>query len=143
MPNVITLDRSHDAMVEALLKASGRATVYHTPEWRDTIVSTYGYEPIYLGCMDDDRLTALMPMMLVESWLTGRRLVSLPFSNVCGPIGSARETASLIEEALHVYQARNAKALEIRTQPSLNKVGDDRFTGVDYFIRCRPGLEGL
>jgi hypothetical protein len=134
MPELITLDRLHDTLVEDFLKTSGQATVYHTPEWRDTLLSTYGYEPIYLGCMEGDRLAALMPMMLVQSWLTGRRLVSLPFSNVCGPIGDASGTAPLVEEALRVYKARGAKALEIRTQPAVKKVDDDRFTGVGYFI---------
>jgi CelD/BcsL family acetyltransferase involved in cellulose biosynthesis len=134
VPAAIKLDKSHDVLIEDFLKASDQATVYHSPEWRDAVVDTYGYKPIYLGCIDDGRLSALMPMMLVESWLTGRRLVSLPFSNTCGPIGRASDTAALVEEALRVYKERNAKALEIRTQPGVNRVDDDRFTGVNYFI---------
>lgn len=134
MSGIITLDKSHDPMVEDFLKTSEEATVYHTPEWRDALIATYGYEPIYLGCVEDEKLSALMPMMLVKSWLTGRRLVSLPFSNICGPVGSASQTAPLVEEALRVYAERNAKALEIRTQPGIKRLSDDRFTGVGYFI---------
>lgn len=134
MSEVVTLDKSHDAMVEEFLKTRDEATVYHTPEWRDATVSTYGYEPVYLGCVEEDKLTALFPMMFVKSWLTGRRLVSLPFSNTCGPVGSSGATAPLIEEALRIYAERRARALEIRTQPSIKRVSDDRFKGVNYFI---------
>lgn len=134
MSEVIRLDRSHDPLIEDFLRASGKASVYHTPEWRDAVISTYGYEPIYLGSMEEGRLKALLPTMLVESWLTGRRLVSLPFSNICGPVGDPRETAPLVEEALRVFRERRAKALEFRTQIGINEVTDRRFTKVSYFI---------
>jgi hypothetical protein len=44
-----------DDAVRALLEVSDQATIYHTPEWRDVLLDTYGYEPLYLGCLDRGR----------------------------------------------------------------------------------------
>ncbi len=134
MAEVMRLDKSHDPLIEDFLKTSTEAGVYHTPEWRDALIATYGYEPVYLGSAEKGELRALFPLMLVDSWLTGRRLVSLPFSNVCGPVGDPAETAPLIEEAIEIFKERGARALEIRTQPSIREVRDERFKGVSYFI---------
>jgi hypothetical protein len=84
MAHVGILKRTDDSAVRELIGASDRATVYHTPEWRDVLVSTYGYQPFYIGYFESDKLTAFLPLMLVKSWLTGTRLVSLPFANTCG-----------------------------------------------------------
>ncbi len=123
-----------DDAVRGLLEVSDQATIYHTPEWRDALVDTYGYEPLYLGLFDRDRLTAIMPLMFVKSWLTGRRLVSLPFSNTCGPIGDEDSGRALIEEALRLYGEHGASALEVRTRADVNSMVDDRFSSVSYFI---------
>ncbi len=128
------LDKSHDQPIRDFLKRCDQATIYHTPEWRDALVASYGYQPIYLGYLDDGQLTALFPMMLVKSWLTGTRLVSLPFSNVCGPIGRPEHVEILLGDALRVYHETGAKALEIRTQANKNPIDDRRFTDVSYFI---------
>jgi CelD/BcsL family acetyltransferase involved in cellulose biosynthesis len=124
----------YDDTVRTFLGGSAQATIYHTPRWRDVLVATYGYEPLYLGCFEQDRLTAVLPLMLVKSWLTGRRLVSLPFSNTCGPIGSPEDSAALVDEALRLYRDRQADAVEIRTQPDVQATVDDRFTNLSYFI---------
>lgn len=134
MTGIRVMDSSDDAGLRDFLDGNPQASVYHTPEWRDALVSTYGYEPVYLGCFHDDRLTAILPMMQVSSWLTGTRLVSLPFSNTCGPIGAKEASSSLVEKAIDLYKARGAGALEIRTQADINPVDDNRLSAVSYFI---------
>jgi CelD/BcsL family acetyltransferase involved in cellulose biosynthesis len=141
MGRVSLLGSADDRAIRDLIKASKEATIYHTPEWRDVLTSTYGYEPFYIGYFDDDVLTTLLPVMLVKSRLTGTRLVSLPFSNTCGPIGRQDHVGPLIEEALRLYREHKATALEIRTQADLNPLEDERFAGVDYFITSVVDLE--
>jgi CelD/BcsL family acetyltransferase involved in cellulose biosynthesis len=132
--DIRVMDPGDDAVYRDFLIRTPQASVYHTPEWRDALVSTYGYEPVYLGCLDGDRLTAVLPMMKVSSWLTGTRLVSLPFSNICGPIGAKEASSGLVESAIDLYKARGAGALEIRTQADINPVEDNRLSTVSYFI---------
>ena len=37
--------------------------------------STYGYEPVYFSLSEAGRLHSVLPMMEVNSWLTGRRAI--------------------------------------------------------------------
>lgn len=141
MGHVAILKPDHDNALRSLVETSDRATIYHTPEWRDVLQATYGYEPVYLGYFAGDRLSAVLPLMFVKSWLTGHRLVSLPFSNTCGPIGGDEDRRALIEEALKLYGQRRAGALEIRTRADAATVPDSRFSSVSYFITSIVPLE--
>ncbi len=141
MTDIRILTQVDDAVLRGFLDGNPQATVYHTPEWRDALVATYGYDPVYLGCFDESGLTGVLPMMEVASWLTGRRLVSLPFSNVCGPIGDEETSRRLLEEAIDLYQARGDAAIEIRTQADINPVQDARLTAVSYFITSIVDLD--
>lgn len=134
MGQIRTLTSADDRTLTDFLGSCEGATIYHTPAWRDTIVSTYGYRPIGLGCFEGERLTAVLPLMFVKSWLTGNRLVSLPFANICGPLGSPDGTAALVEHAVALRGELGAKALEIRTQAGINAFDDHRFTKLTYFI---------
>ncbi len=141
MTEIRVLTKSDDEVLRGFLDGSRQATVYHTPEWRDVLVATYGYDPVYLGSFDEGGLTGVLPMMEVASWLTGRRLVSLPFSNVCGPIGDEEASRRLLEEAIDLYQTRGDAAIEIRTQADINPIENDRLSGVSYFITSIVDLD--
>lgn len=134
MVDIVTLTGKQDPELSDFLLNTAGATVYHTPEWRNAVVRTYGYEPIYLAAMGDDGIKAVLPLMLVRSWLTGTRLVSLPFANVCGPLGEMDCFGRLMDRAIEISRERHAGSVELRTQADINDVADDRFTRVDYFV---------
>lgn len=63
------------------------ASVFHTVPWLEALRRTYGYRPIALtSCPPDVELTAGIPFCEVKSWISGSRLVSLPFSDHCQPL---------------------------------------------------------
>jgi len=58
--------------------------VFHTTAWLDALCRTYGYRPIcYTTSSPGEPLRDGLVFCRVESWITGRRLVSLPFSDHC------------------------------------------------------------
>lgn len=109
--------------------------------WRDVLLDTYGYEPFYIGYLENGNLRALLPLMYVRSWLTGNRLVSLPFSNVCGPCGNPDRFKDLISYAILLHGSLKARALEIRTQSDFNNIEDSRFARLSYFVTSIVLLE--
>jgi CelD/BcsL family acetyltransferase involved in cellulose biosynthesis len=139
--DIRVLEEADEAAFKQFVASSPQASIYHTPEWRDALVATYGYDPVYLGCFEEGALTAVLPTMEVSSWLTGKRLVSLPFSNMCGPIGRPQAGRGLIEGAIEAYRSRGAKALEIRTQADINPMSDRSLSGVTYFITSIVALD--
>lgn len=76
---------------DELLLKGGDHSFFHTSAWARVLVESYGYKPIYFASFKDDRLSFLMPFMEVASPLTGKRGVSLPFTDQCAPFVMERE----------------------------------------------------
>lgn len=79
------------------------AGVFHTVGWMRALKDTYGYEPVVYTTTPPGRdLTNGIPFTEIRSWISGRRLVSLPFSDHCLPLmdGTQRfeELCGLIAE---------------------------------------------
>jgi len=93
------------------------ATFFHTAAWARVLNSSYGYRPVYLTMMRGDRMTAALPLMEVDSWLTGKRGVSLPFTDECPPLGVSDDPNAfkrLLQSALVYGQKRQWKYVECR-----------------------------
>src|ERR1700693_4673560 len=78
------LDPLRDPRWLELIKKHPAASVFHSREWLSALRLAYGYEPVvYTNCEPSAELTSGIVFCKVRSWLTGRRLVSLPFSDHC------------------------------------------------------------
>jgi len=76
------LDPCKDTRWLEFLDRRPDASVFHTPGWIEALQRTYRYEPIaYTTSAPGKDLTNGHVFCRVSSWLTGRRLVSLPFSD--------------------------------------------------------------
>jgi hypothetical protein len=70
---------------ELLLSTPGYS-FFHSSAWARVLAESYGYTPLYFTVLEDGKLRALVPLMEVNSILTGKRGVSLPFTDYCEPI---------------------------------------------------------
>jgi lipid II:glycine glycyltransferase (peptidoglycan interpeptide bridge formation enzyme) len=69
------------------VKKHPRASVFHSAAWLEALRRTYGYQPVAITTSaPGQELENGMVFCRVESWLTGRRFVSLPFSDHCEPL---------------------------------------------------------
>ncbi|MBP7143144.1 MAG: GNAT family N-acetyltransferase [Opitutaceae bacterium] len=98
-----------------LLERFPTSTFFHSREWASILRSTYGFRSRYLLLGTAGEPLALLPLMRVDSWLTGRRGVGLPFSDECAPLSvdddSLRE---VIDEARRLAARETWRYLEIR-----------------------------
>jgi hypothetical protein len=60
-------------------------SVFHSSSWARVLAESYGYGFRYLMATRNGGISALLPVMEVDSRLTGRRGVALPFSDYCDP----------------------------------------------------------
>lgn len=65
------------------------ATFFHSAAWARVLQDAYGFAPHYLVARDGARLQAVLPLVEVDSWLTGRRGISLPFADHCEPLADS------------------------------------------------------
>jgi hypothetical protein len=66
-----------------LLLATGKGSFFHSSAWARVLHESYGYKPLYFTSLENGKLSCLLPFMEVNSWLTGKRGVSLPFTDQC------------------------------------------------------------
>ena len=59
---------------------------FHSSDWAKVLNASYRYTPFYFTLFNGDKIAASIPIMEVKSIITGRRGVSLPFTDYCEPI---------------------------------------------------------
>jgi len=99
-----------------LVEKHPRASVFHTVAWLRSLRSTYGYEPVaFTTSPPTGELKNGLVFCRVDSWLTGRRLVSLPFSDHCEPLyDSCDDLNFLLRYLQSARDHENWRYLEVR-----------------------------
>lgn len=59
------------------------ASFFHSSAWARVLVESYGYKPLYFASLQNGNLAPMAPFMEIDSRLTGKRGVSLPFTDEC------------------------------------------------------------
>ena len=99
----------------ALIASQPKHSFFHTAEWAKVLADTYGYTPVYFAAGETDGGRSILPLMEVDSWLTGRRGIGLPFADVCGPLcADAGTFQKLFQSAVEFGKSRNWKYIECR-----------------------------
>jgi hypothetical protein len=113
---VYTTDPLADSRWEDLVASHPKASPFHQRGWLEALARSYRYTPVVFTTSPPE--TALRNGIVfchVNSWLTGNRLVSLPFSDHCEPIcDSSDEMKALVRHAQAEMKQRGWRYLEIR-----------------------------
>ncbi|MGH3625473.1 MAG: GNAT family N-acetyltransferase [Sciscionella sp.] len=128
-----------DERWERLVKRHADATIFHTRGWLEALRKTYGYEPVVYATNspEDEVLSNAQVFCHIDSWLTGRRLVALPFSDHADPLsGDGEELRELLR--LLERQRTNYKYFELRPREDRKLPG---FRASDEYFWHRLSLE--
>lgn len=88
---------------------------FHTSSWARVLSESYGYLPTYFVEIENGNLKALLPVMEIKSLLTGRRGVSLPFSDYADPFAqNEKQYKALVKRAVQHGKQAGWKTMEIR-----------------------------
>ncbi len=148
---VYQTDPTIDARWAEFVERHPRASVFHTVGWLKALQRTYGYEPVaFTTSSPTDDLKNGLVFCRINSWLTGRRLVSLPFSDHCEPLcDSAEEENFLSRHLQNVLEQQKWKYIEVRPINGNFELKDDGIGFVPaatYFLhtlKLRPDLNEL
>jgi hypothetical protein len=125
-----------------------QASTFHTRGWLEALQRTYGYRPIaFTTSQPGSELSNGLPFCRINTWLSGRRLVSLPFSDHCGPLVNSTGDLGLVLDHIQAEQAQQpSQYIEIRTResqdcglPGFNQNKTFHFHTLDL----APGLDDL
>jgi hypothetical protein len=100
---------------DALLTSRPDFSFFHGAAWARVLTETYGYQPHYFVTGAAESPQTVLPLMEVDSWLTGRRGIALPFTDECPPLGAQPGTIkSIFEAAIAFGKTRGWKYIEVR-----------------------------
>jgi CelD/BcsL family acetyltransferase involved in cellulose biosynthesis len=140
------IDPTADPRWEELVTRAG-APVFHHSAWLRHLGDAYGYE-VMAPCVDagDGTLAAGLPVALVSSRLTGRRLVALPFSDLCPPLvapDAAGDTTHALAEELHCFARSSGLPLQVRGGDGVldDAPVEERFH--HHLLQLEPNLEAV
>ena len=95
-------------------------THFHRLRWRTLMGDVFGHECLYLSARNAGELVAILPLVRVRSIVFGHYLVSMPFLNYGGPLGTDLGIRALVEEAVSIARRENVKLLELRSRIPLD-----------------------
>jgi FemAB-related protein (PEP-CTERM system-associated) len=111
---VVAIESTPDEWT-AYVSSCAAATGYHDWAWRDVFKGAFGYESIYFAARRHGRIVGVLPTVLLDSWLFGRALISLPFVNYGGVLADDPLTErALLEAAVAAVREHRCKHLELR-----------------------------
>ena len=94
-----------------------QASVFHTRPWLDAIRRTYDYRPIGFTTSRGPNIDNALLFCEISSWLTGRRLVSLPFSDHCQPLASGADLEAILSHLHGERRSFRCNYIELRPLP--------------------------
>src|ERR1035437_3723118 len=111
-----TLDPMLDSRWDDLVASHPRASVFHQRGWLKALAMTYGYRPMVLTSTPaGEPLSDGIVFCEVKSWMTGSRLVSLPFADHSEPLlNETGDSFELTEWMRSECRQHNWKYVELR-----------------------------
>ena len=86
------IDPLRDPRWPEFLQNHPNASIFHSPGWVEALRRTYGYQPVvFTTASPSQGLSNGLLFCRINSRFTGRRLVSLPFSDHCEPLTDTTE----------------------------------------------------
>lgn len=114
------VDPLEDEEWDRRLRDTPGGSFFHGSPWLRVLHEAYGYKPVFFPLVRNRRLCGLLPVMEVDSWLTGRRAVSLPFTDeVPLIVDSSEDFLELFDSAVSCGKSRNWKYIEFRSDSEM------------------------
>ena len=101
---------------DTFISGHPRSSVFHSTNWLRALQRAYGYEPVVITtCSPETALRNGLVFCRIKSWLTGKRLVSLPFSDHSEPLAdNTTQIDTLLFEMKRRIDVGEWKYVEIR-----------------------------
>jgi CelD/BcsL family acetyltransferase involved in cellulose biosynthesis len=146
--NLHVINPLADHRWDDLVARHPRASAFHQRGWLLALSRTYGYEPLALTSSPAGHTLADgLVLCRVASWITGTRLVSLPFTDHCEPLLNQFGEAEQFMQWLRTECGREGwKYVELRPLSPLTGLADGWRAGQTYAFHrldLSPGLEQI
>jgi hypothetical protein len=138
------VDPLTDPSWQMFVQRSPGANVFHTSQWARVLHDSYRFRPMYLMGSRGGSTVAAIPLMEVASPFTGRRGVSLPFSDFTDCFLAEHEDwCGVLENLRDIGQARHWRYLELRGGDCASCRFEEERSYYEHVISLRKSEEEL
>ncbi len=124
---------------DAFVESHPDATAFHTSAWARVLLDTYAYRPLYHVRRDEaGAIRGGVALMQVDGRLTKRRLVGLPFSDLCPPLLEAGEDGGLVQAVMNAAGEANAAHVEVRGPAAVPLDASGFSGGTEFYQHIVP-----
>ena len=145
---IYQIDPITDERWDEFLETHPESSIFHTRGWLKALRQTYGYDPVaFTTSPSGSPLANGLPFCRISSWLSGRRLVSMPFSDHCAPLVESSEQLQCLLGFLREKAAREKwRYIELRPTDSIVRDGTAFGKTEVFFLHkldLRPSLDEI
>jgi len=113
----IVTEQNPGAEWDTFVRQQDGWTFCHLSAWHGLIRTLFGHECLYMVARsDDDSIAAVLPLVRVKSAVFGHYVVSMPFLNYGGPLGTPEAMRALADHAVNVATDGNVRLLQLRSR---------------------------
>lgn len=128
-----------DAQWDQRLPEHEKLNFFHSRAWAQVLSKTYKYRPVYVCTLKHDSIINLLPLMEVKSILTGKRGVSLPFTDYCEPLLSdGMSLTDILEDARQFGHGHGWDSIQIRGGAITDSPPQEQFYVHELNIEADP-----
>lgn len=129
---------------DELLLSTPDYSFFHSTAWAKVLQETYRYTPTYFTIFENGHLQALVPVMQVTSLLTGKRGVSLPFTDYSDAIiSNGIAFNGLFDHIVQYGKNHGWQSFEIRGGQSVSLLGPDSCTYSHHTLDLCKGADEI
>lgn len=138
MTTLAIIDPTKEPAWDAFVEGHPLGQIYHLSGWKRILEDNFKHIKgfcLVLREGDGREIRAGMPVYKVSSWMTGRRLVSMPFATLSDPLVSDAEQADiLMNEVIRLSGRLRCPRVEIRTVQAHPFIKSGQFGQSRYFV---------
>jgi hypothetical protein len=145
MANVTLIDPVRDPRWDKFVEKHPFGWITHLSGWKEVLENSFPHmKGYYLALLDNEKddIKAALPLFEVKSWLTGNRLVSVPFATLCDPLISTHDDMEeLLDAAINLSKELRTTYIEVRTFRSAPLIYNDRLANHNFYKHHYLSLE--
>ena len=122
---------------ERFIEEHPESTFFHQIGWKKVIENIFGFKAHYLIVKDNSKIQALLPLFEIKQ-ITGKKLVSVPFSTEGGVLYSTEEAKEkILSQANNIVKEQNLDYLELRQEKDIGTNLETK----DYYYHMKLKLD--
>lgn len=145
-PALNVIDPLTDPRWSQLVASHPASSVFHTKAWLKSLHDTYGCQPLaFTAASPGANLDHAIVFCKISSTLTGRRCISLPFSDHAAVLADEGDSRELIAAATHQLASEGWRNLEVRPTTPLDDTipADAAPSYAWHLLDLTPSIEEL